>query len=92
MAMKDYEPESGYNMPPGCYDPPETLDGHTCGECIRFREFAAGTGICIPEVMQAVAEMSAEKAVCELFSWDSRSDRYKRTEEDHACDDFKEVD
>lgn len=43
MAMSDYEPASGWNLPPGCFedDPrapwnaPDPWEGRKCGEC-RF--------------------------------------------------------
>lgn len=42
MAMSDYEPASGFNLPPGCFegDPhapwnePDPWVGHKCGECV----------------------------------------------------------
>lgn len=41
MPMSDYEPASGYNLPPGCFegDPrapwnqPDPWEGRLCGEC-----------------------------------------------------------
>lgn len=88
MAMKDYEPKSGYNMPPGCDDPPETLDGHTCGECRRWKQYAeTDCGVCVPELMQAVAHMSAEQAAMEALD-----EGHMYPAGDRACDDFKEVD
>lgn len=41
MAMSDYEPESGWNLPPGCFeedinayfDNRDALKGKTCGDC-----------------------------------------------------------
>ena len=43
MVMSDYEPASGWNLPPGCFegDPhapwnePEPWVGRRCGECAR---------------------------------------------------------
>lgn len=87
MAMKDFEPESGYNMPPGCYNPPEQLDERTCGECRRWKQFAeTDCGVCVPELMQAVAHMSAEQA-----AMDALDEGHMRPETDRACVDFLEV-
>lgn len=46
MPMSDYEPASGWNLPPGCFegDPrapwnqPDPWEGRKCGEC-RFCSF-----------------------------------------------------
>lgn len=46
--MSDYEPPSGFNLPPGCFenDPrapwnePDPWVGHACGECRHCRECA----------------------------------------------------
>ena len=46
MAMSDYEPASGWNLPPGCFegDPrapwnvPDPWEGRSCGECRNCSE------------------------------------------------------
>lgn len=43
--MRDYEPESGYNLPAGCLDVPEP-DGRTCATCRHCIEECCDYGAC----------------------------------------------
>ena len=39
MAMRDYEPACGFNMPPGCFDVPEESElwhGRKCCDCLSY--------------------------------------------------------
>ena len=74
--MGDYEPASGWNLPPGCFedDPaapwnePDPWVGHTCGECRHCQECTMLDGsdvwICIES---DAVEVDPEEQACEGF-------------------------
>lgn len=78
MSMGGYEPPSGWNLPPGCFedDPrapwnaPDPWEGRTCGECAGCRpcRLADGTEIrvCAAEGCDIV-ETDPEAPACEGF-------------------------
>ena len=43
--MRDYEPESGYNLPAGCLEVPEP-EARTCATCRHCIEECCDMGIC----------------------------------------------
>lgn len=48
MAMSDYEPACGFNMPPGCFDAPEEPElwrGRKCWDCLAYYPVPADTFI-----------------------------------------------
>ena len=55
--MPDYEPASGYNLPPGCFE--HDIDAYfgegkpTCAECKRMVECCCDYGICDFEYKEA---------------------------------------
>lgn len=69
MPMSDYEPASGWNLPPGCFedDPrapwnePDPWVGRTCGECEHCRGCALGDG---SFVMVCAADIGCLEEVC----------------------------
>ena len=74
--MSDYEPASGSNLQPGCFegDPrapwnePDPWVGHTCGECGHCRGYAMLDGsearVCILDWFE---EVDPEMPACEGF-------------------------
>lgn len=55
------EPESGYNLPPGCFEgdpgaPWNREEPRTCGECSHLLEGCCDYGICGVEFDRAYAE------------------------------------
>lgn len=83
MSMADYEPASGWNLPPGCFegDPrapwnqPDPWEGHECAECRFF--------CVLPDeprrtVCLFLAMEEGEAAVCEVGDGDA------------ACESFEE--
>lgn len=81
MPMSDYEPASGWNLPPGCFedDPrapwnqPDPWEGRTCGECRHCRTCK----------MLDISEVH----VCTMDGYD---DLYEIEPEDPACEGFEE--
>lgn len=60
--MTGYEPASGYNLPPGCFDRDiERAFGagrRHCGECRHCIESGVlGCGICVPRLADAAARL-----------------------------------
>lgn len=58
MSMAEYEPGSGYNLPPGCYDsdpnaPWNQADEPTCGGCSHLLDGCCDYGICELEFEEA---------------------------------------
>lgn len=78
--MNGYEPASGWNLPPGCFedDPrapwnaPDPWEGRTCGEC----------HYCKPLVMLD----GARPSVCAM---DENDDVYEVEPNDPACEGFE---
>lgn len=59
--MAGYEPESGWNLPPGCFEgdpdaPWNREEPRTCGECSHLLEGCCDYGICEVEFDRAYAE------------------------------------
>ena len=49
MAMADYEPNSGFNLPAGCFDVPDTSGSGDalCGFCCHCFEICDGWCVCL---------------------------------------------
>lgn len=59
--MAGYEPESGWNLPPGCFEgdpraPWNREEPRTCGECSHLLEGCCDYGICEVEFDDAFRE------------------------------------
>lgn len=59
--MAGYEPGSGWNLPPGCFEgdpdaPWNREEPRTCGECSHLLEGCCDYGICEVEFDRAYAE------------------------------------
>lgn len=59
--MAGYEPESGWNLPPGCFEgdpdaPWNREEPRTCGECSHLVEGCCDYGICELEFDKAYAD------------------------------------
>lgn len=90
--MTSYEPASGYNLPPGCFE--RDIDGHfggtgpTCGDCSHLLEGCCDFGICELEFEEAFDEQQARErlAAWEAACWsrDWIVDHYRDMQED-AC-------
>ena len=80
--MSDYEPASGFNLPPGCFegDPrapwnePDPWEGKTCRECANLKRvvlkyaYNGGNGAeACCEDMDAIEEVDPEMPACEGF-------------------------
>lgn len=98
MSMASYEPGSGYNLPPGCYDsdpnaPWNQADEPTCGECCHLLEGCCDFGICEIEFEEAFEEQQARErlAAWEAACWsrDWIVDNYKDMQED-SCPKWEE--
>lgn len=95
MSMAGYEPGSGYNMPPGCYEgdpsaPWNQEEPRTCGECSHLLEGCCDFGICELEFSEAFDEAKPEtpwKAA--LWARDWVVDHYKDMQED-SCPKWEE--
>lgn len=95
--MTSYEPASGYNMPPGCFE--RDIDvrfvgpGQTCGECSHLLEGCCDFGICELEFEEAFEEQQARErlAAWEAACWsrDWIADHYKDMQED-SCPNWEE--
>lgn len=71
--MGDYEPASGFNLPPGCFEGdagapwngPDPWIGHTCGECRHCWDCSlldgSETKICILDYHEVDPESQAEE-------------------------------
>lgn len=93
MSMADYEPASGYNMPPGCFE--KDIDRDACGErryCVECRH-------CIEsdELDCCVCEVDLADAIAKLQGAQRRSPKYILAAvedafiyEDDCCADFEE--
>lgn len=93
------EPESGYNLPPGCFEgdpdaPWNREEPRTCGECSHLLEGCCDYGICEREFEEAFESdpnvgtdsPGAEwHAACWARNW--VVDHYKDMQED-TCDSF----
>ena len=76
--MADYEPGSGWNLPPGCYEgdpsaPWNQEEPEPCWDCRWFKPTDGETGVCGLELEAAISSeeltcatmaATAEKAVC----------------------------
>lgn len=95
--MTSYEPASGYNLPPGCFE--RDIDGHfggpgqTCGDCSHLLEGCCDFGICGLEFEEAFEEQQARErlAAWEAACWsrDWIVDHYKDMQED-SCPKWEE--
>lgn len=78
MSMSDYEPASGWNLPPGCFegdprDPwnqPDPWVGRRCGECEHCRRCSlsggGSTSVCAAD-LDCLEEIDPEDEACEGF-------------------------
>lgn len=76
--MRSHEPQSGWNLPPGCFegDPrapwnaPDPWEGRRCGECRKCRpcRMLAGdaTDVCVEDDGD-LAEVDPDGPACEAF-------------------------
>lgn len=60
MSMADYEPHSGWNLPPGCFDgdpnaPWNQEEPDLCCECRWFDPADGDDGVCVLELKAAIA-------------------------------------
>lgn len=80
MPMSDYEPASGFNLPPGCFedDPrapwnePDPWEGKTCRECgnlrrVRMQDGSEGPFVCNEDPYD-LFEVDPEADACEGFA------------------------
>ena len=97
MSMAEYEPGSGYNLPPGCYDsdpnaPWNQADEPTCGGCSHLLNGCCDYGICELEFEEAfdAREAKGSMAAWEAALWarDWIAHHYKDAQEG-ACEHFK---
>ena len=97
MSMAGYEPGSGYNLPPGCFEsdanaPWNQVDKPTCGECSHLLEGCCDFGICELEFEEAFEEQQARErlAAWEAACWsrDWIVDHYKDMDGD-SCAHFR---
>ena len=97
MSTAGYEPGSGYNLPPGCFEsdanaPWNQVDGPTCGDCSHLLEGCCDFGICGLEFEEAFDEkearepLAAWEAACWALGW--IVDHYKDMQEDW-CEHFR---
>lgn len=94
MPMSDYEPASGYNLPPGCFEDDPHFnqpDGRTCGECQHCLEGCCDYGICEVEFEEAFDSgvtrgKSHWETANKVLDW--VVENYKDMQED-ACERFE---
>lgn len=93
--MTSYEPASGYNLPPGCFEsdsnaPWNQKEPRTCGECSHLLEGCCDFGICELEFEEAFDAQGA-MAAWEAAKWarDWIVDNYKDMQED-SCPKWEE--
>ncbi len=86
-----YEPGSGWNLPPGCYEsdpraPWNQEEPRVCGTCTHFRMRCRESGICDLDFREAFAESGAQTP-WEVARWarDWAIDNDKDMQED-GCD------
>lgn len=98
MSMADYEPGSGCNLPPGCFEgdpkaPWNQKEPRTCGECCHLLEGCCDFGTCELELWEAFAARQAEgrMATWEAVLWARKwiADNYKDMQED-VCPKWEE--
>lgn len=73
MSMAYYEPGSGWNLPPGCFDgdpdaPWNRVDEPACGDCAHCIEGCCDYGICELEFEEA---FSAQEAKEPMAAWEA---------------------
>lgn len=92
--MADWEPKSGYNLPPGCFeDDPrapwnEPDPAPTCGDCSHCLEGCCDYGICELEFREAFdAEKPETPWDAAVWAHEWVVDHYKDMQED-TCEDF----
>ena len=66
MSMAYYEPGSGWNLPPGCFDgdpnaPWNQEEPKTCGDCSHLLEGCCDYGICEFEFEEAFDEEAGKR-------------------------------
>ena len=90
--MSDYEPASGYNLPPGCLD--DDIDRafgaerRYCGECRHCIESdELGRGICGPKLADAVAKLKGTQRRSPRYILAAVEDAV--TDECDCCADFE---
>lgn len=97
MSMAEYEPDSGYNLPPGCFEgdpraPWNQVDGPTCGECAHLLEGCCDYGICELEFEEAFSDRAAKRPIgpweAALWALDWIVGHYKDMQED-TCERFR---
>lgn len=94
--MGGYEPPSGWNLPPGCFEsdahaPWNRKEAPTCGGCCHLLEGCCDYGICELEFEEAFDAQEAKEpmAAWEAAKWarDWIADNYKDVQED-VCERF----
>lgn len=94
----DYEPDSGYNLPPGCLESEidRAMGGEdrACGECLHCLEGCCDYGICEIEFEKAFDDdpnVGTDNPGAEwraaLWALDWIVEHYKDMQED-TCEDF----
>lgn len=83
-----YEPGSGWNLPPGCYDgdprtPWNQEDEPTCADCSHMLESSCDYGVCELELADAFdKEKPAAPWAAALWALGWAAEHYKNTQED----------
>lgn len=93
--MADWEPKSGWNLPPGCFEgdpdaPWNREEPKTCGDCSHLLEGCCDFGICELEFEDAFDDAKPEtpwKAA--LWARDWIVEHYKDMQED-TCPKWEE--
>lgn len=89
-----YEPDSGYNLPPGCLD--GDIDrrfgerGPTCAECAKMYECCCDYGVCGLEFDRAFADdVEADEEPAFVAAWALEwIPNHMRDMQEAACDMF----
>lgn len=98
MAMEDYEPSSGYNLPDGLEpnDIPDTAPAPTCGDCAHYQPVADNSelcgGYCDHGLTRAVerwqaARLGADAMAKRFAKW---TGEHSRMDADESCEDFED--
>lgn len=93
MSMAEYEPASGYNLPPGCLD--DDIDRayggerRHCAECWHCaRSYALGCYVCELKLKDAVAELEGARRRSPRYILAAVEDAV--VDESDCCADFEE--
>lgn len=93
--MAGYEPESGWNLPPGCFEgdpraPWNREEPRTCGKCSHLLEGCCDYGICELEFDRAFADDGeADEEPAFVAAWAlGWIPNHMRDMQEAACDMF----